>query len=288
MLSSVDRVQLVVRDRAFAVQRWVDLFGARETGESSSPLLNATVSTVRVGVSEFDFLEPAGPGAAAAFAERWGEGLYGAGFSAPDLAAMARHLDAQHVDYREEGGRLRLGDSATHGMPTLIAEARPPEAIGDIRGLYEVTNPVDDWQKTADLYTKIFALDPAKFSPIESTLYGYRGTLTLFDPPARLDRIEITQTWGDGAMHRFYQKRGQSLYMCYVETDDVMRLASRLKARGLRYAHSEERAADAGLFIHPSALFGMLMGVSRTNFAWTWSGRPELAGPGAAGIHQEH
>jgi hypothetical protein len=84
-------------------------------------------------------------------------------------------------------------------------------------------------------------------------------------------------------MHRFFQRRGPSLYMCYIETDDVMELAGRLKAKGLRYAHSEARAEDAGLFIHPSALYGMLMGVSRTNFAWTWSGRPELAGPGATG-----
>jgi len=66
-----------------------------------------------------------------------------------------------------------------------------------------------------------------------------------------------------------------------------MRLASRLKAKGMRYAHSEDRAEDAGLFIHPSGLFGMLMGVSRTNFAWVWSGRPELAGPRAAEAHRE-
>jgi hypothetical protein len=31
------------------------------------------------------------------------------------------------------------------------------------------------------------------------------------------------------------------------------------------------------MFIHPSALCGMLMGISRTNEAWKWSGRPELA-----------
>jgi catechol 2,3-dioxygenase-like lactoylglutathione lyase family enzyme len=233
-------------------------------------------------------MEPAGPGPVATWAERWGQGLYGVGFSTADLGAMARHFDAQGIRYAEDGAGLRVADAETHGMPSVVSADRSRDMVGDIRFVYEVTNPVDDWQRTADLYTKVFGLDPARFSPIESKLFGYRGTLTLFDPPARLDRIEITQTSGDGAMHRFYQKRGPSLYMCYIETDDVMRLASRLKARNMRYAHSEDRAEDAGLFIHPSGLFGMLMGVSRTNFAWVWSGRPELAGSGAAEIHREH
>jgi hypothetical protein len=35
------------------------------------------------------------------------------------------------------------------------------------------------------------------------------------------------------------------------------------------------------MFIHPTALHGVLMGISRTNWAWTWSGHPELAGAGA-------
>jgi len=288
MLSYVDRVQLVVRDRAAATQIWSELFGARVVGERESRLLNARVSTVRAGASEFDFMEAAGPGPVAGWAERWGQGLYGVGFSTPDLGAMAKHFDAQGIRYAEDGPGLRVADAETHGMPTVVSADRSREMVGDIRFVYEVTNPVDDWQRTADLYTKVFGLDPARFSPIESKVFGYRGTLTLFDPPARLDRIEITQTWGDGAMHRFYQKRGPALYMCYIETDDVMRLAARLKAKGLRFAHSEDGAPDAGLFIHPSGLFGMLMGASRTNFAWMWSGRPELAGPGAAEVHREH
>ena len=31
-----------------------------------------------------------------------------------------------------------------------------------------------------------------------------------------------------------------------------------------------------GLWIHPGALHGLLLGVSRTTLAWEWSGRPEL------------
>jgi len=97
----------------------------------------------------------------------------------------------------------------------------------------------------------------------------------LFDPPARLDRIEITQiTQNSLAMGRFFARRGPSVYMCYVETGDIEALSGRLETLGARF---EPFGDSMGLFIHPSALCGMLMGVSGTNVGWRWSGRPELA-----------
>lgn len=288
MLSRVDRVQLVVDDRAAAAETFAALFGAVPVGEDVSVVLNARRTTLQAGISLFELLEPAGPGPVANFAERARGGLYGVVFATPDLGAMARHLDSQEVPFTAEGDALVLGEDATHGMPTTIVPDVAREPVGHIRCLYEVTNPVADWQDTAGLYTRIFGLDPTRYSPIESSLYGYRGTLTLFDPPARLDRIEITQTWGDLAMDRFYKRRGPGLYMCYVETDDVVGLAERLRARNARFTDNADRPPEDGLFIHPTALHGMLMGVSKTNFAWVWSGRPELAGEGAAERYRAH
>lgn len=285
MLSHVDRIQLVVADREAAVQTWMAVFGAEKVSEGASRVLNAHVTTAQAGVSEFEFLQPAGPGPVQDFAERWGQGLYGVGFATADVARMARHFDSQRVAYTEEKGRLVVAAAETHGMPTTIVPVVERDRVGVINHVYEVTNPVRDWQETAALYTRIFDLDPSRYCPIESQRFGYKGTLTLFEPPGKLDRVEITQTWGDGAMHRFFQRRGPSLYMCYVETDDVPGLAARLEANKARYANSDEGHPEVGLFIHPSALRGMLMGVSRTNFAWVWSGRPQLAGEGVAAIH---
>lgn len=282
MLSYVDRVQLVVPDRSAAVERWATIFGAEQIGEDDSRFLNAHRTTVQAGRSLFEFLEPAGPGPIQDFRERWGQGLYGVGFSTPGLDAMARHLHAAGVPVVEEKRALYLGE-ARFGMPTVIVEDPSPAErgyVGHIRCVYEVTNPVGDREAAADYYTAIFGLDAAKYCPIESQLYGYRGTLTLFDPPNRLDRIEITQTWGGGAMHRFWQKRGDSLYMCYIETDDVKAIEARLQAANLRYAPGEGRPDGTNIFIHPQSLFGMLMGVSKTNYGWLWSGRPDLAGNG--------
>jgi len=276
MLSSVDRVQLVVKDRAAAAKTWQAYFGAEPVEEGGSRALSAHRTTVQAGTSLFEFLEPAGSGPVQTFAAQWGEGLFGVGFSTPDVGEMARHLGSEEVAFAEENGALILDSAATHGMPTTIVGEAHREPAGSIRYLYEVTNPVSDWQDTAALYTRIFGLDPTKFSRISSPLYGYDGTLTLFDPPARLDRIEITQTSGGGAMDRFFQKRGPSLYMCYIEVEDVTALGERLQAAGAKFAPSEGQRPGTGLFIHPSSLFGMLMGVSVKDYAWHWSGHPEL------------
>ncbi len=281
MLSYVDRVQLVVSDRTETAAKWGRLFGAVVAGEDESPFLSARRTTVQAGDSLVELLEPAGDGPVRDFASRWGTGLYGVGFATGDMLQMARHLDSHEVRFTREGDALFLAVTETDGMPTMIVPERAREPVGLLRHIYEVTNPVRDWQDTAARYTRTFGLDPTRFSPIKSTLYGYTGTLTLFDPPARLDRVEITQTSGGGAMDRFFQKRGPSLYMCYAETADVQALAERLKANGARFARAEDAPPESGLFIHPSALDGMLMGISRTNYAWAWSGRPELAGEGA-------
>lgn len=51
---------------------------------------------------------------------------------------------------------------------------------------------------------------------VDRDRFGYTGTLTLFDPPGRLDRI-VTDP--KSPMGRWAAKRGNSLYMCYAETD---------------------------------------------------------------------
>jgi hypothetical protein len=114
-----------------------------------------------------------------------------------------------------------------------------------------------------------------KFSPISSKHYGYDGMLTLFDPPAKLDRIEAVTPYGDGAMNRFFTKRGEGPYMFYIECGDTGALKTRLDNAGARYAGGDEPTSS--IFIHPSATHGVLIGVSPKNQAWVWSGRPELA-----------
>jgi catechol 2,3-dioxygenase-like lactoylglutathione lyase family enzyme len=269
---------LAVRDRAAAADTFRAILGAEHVRDETSKLLAARRTVVQAGISEFDLLEPAGEGPVATHLERWGEGILGVGFSTTDLSTLGSRLSERGITYSEEDGRLFIASDQTPGMNIVLSPHEERSPVGLVKWLYEVTNLVDDHQQAAAFYTDIFGLDASKFSPIESEQYGYTGQLTLFNPPQQLDRIELSQiTEPSRAMGRFHARRGQSIYMGYVETDNVAAVRSALEARGARYAGRTDDPNPEGLFIHPTALHGMLMGVSRTNLAWTWSGRPELA-----------
>lgn len=277
MLDRVDRMLLAVRDRAAAASTFTDLLGARKVREDQlgSPL-NCRRTVVQAGDSEFELLEPAGEGSVADHLGRWGEGIFAAGFSTADLADVARRMEDAGLHFTYEGSQVFVEPDQTRGMRTVLQLSERRQKVGLISGLYEVTNIVDDAEEAAKFYARIFGLDDSRFAPIKSAHWGYTGVLTLFDPPAKLDRIEITQTNDDEkAMGRFYRKRGPSIYMCFVEAPDLALVRERLESRGARYTPAPE--GPGSLFIHPTALCGMLMGVSVTNEAWRWSGRPDLA-----------
>jgi len=123
----------------------------------------------------------------------------------------------------------------------------------------------------------VFDLAAERYRPIESAAFGYRGVLTMFDPATRLDRIEcVTPHDAAKTMGRFMAKRGECLYMCFLEAPDLRPIVARLE----EHAPSDWSAAPGGtatdtLFVHPKALAGLLLGVSRTSVAWLWSGAPE-------------
>ena len=281
MLTRVDRMQLAVRDRAAAERTFEETFAAVKVGDDAVRLLQATRSVMQAGESEFELLEPSDDGPIREHIERWGEGIFAAGFSTPDLSALSGRLSSKGIAWRDEGEQVLIEPDQTPGMRMVLSPFKERSPVGLISFLYEATNIIDDHVQAAAFYADAFELDPARFSPIESDQYGYTGQLLLFDPPARLDRIELSQiTDPERAMGRFASKHGQSIYMCYVETPDVAKVSERLDARGARWAGRTDDPQPEGLFIHPTALHGVLMGVSRTNLGWRWSGRPELAKAG--------
>ena len=283
MLERVDRMQLAVRDRAEAASTFAALFAAEVVGDDGVACLGARRRTVQAGESEFELLEPVAEGPVAAHLQRWGEGIFAAGFSTANVPALAQRLSQRGIAFQEEGGQLHIPPGQTRGMGMVISPSARRQQVGLITWLYEVTNIVRDHQEAAAFYADAFGLESSRFCPISSEQFGYVGTLTLFDPPARLDRIELTQiTEPSLAMGRFFAKRGPSIYMCFAEAADADPIRRRLETRGGRYANQGDYDAQ-GIFIHPTALHGMLMGISITNMAWLWSGRPELARRQAGG-----
>jgi 4-hydroxyphenylpyruvate dioxygenase-like putative hemolysin len=246
--------------------------------EDASELLAARRSVLQAGVSEFELLEPSGDGPVREFVGRWGEGIFAAGFSVDDPSAVAERLSSRGVQWDEEGGQIYVGPDQTRGMRMVLSADETRRPVGLIKWLYEVTNIVRSHADAAAFYADAFGLDRSKSQPIRSEQYGYEGTLLLFNPPQQLDRIELTQITDPSlAMGRFAAKRGESIYMAYVEADDVRAIVERLETRGARWTGRSESPDPEGLFIHPTALHGMLLGVSRTDLAWNWSGRPDIA-----------
>ena len=280
MLKRVDRVQIAVRDAAAAARTIGAALGAEILRQDEVAALGARRTSIQAGISIIELLEPSsGGGPVGDFLDRWGGGLFAAGFSVDDLDAAERRLKDAGAAFKSAGGQLFIEPSATFGMRVVLSAHQERAPVGLIKWIYEVTNVIGDWRAAAERYTKLFGLDPSRFVPITSHEFGYTGSLTMFDAPARLDRIELSQiTEPEKAMGRFHSKRGDSLYMFYVEADDVAAIASRLEKQGARFAAGRrDDAGLSGIFIHPTAFCGVLVGVSRTENAWLWSGDPERA-----------
>lgn len=278
MLESLGGVILAVRDADVATKTFGALFDAQPIGTQHSDVLGADLTFLACGTKVVTVAAASGAGPTADHLEQWGEGLIAAVFETKDVAALGQRLASKSVGYVDENDVLHLDLAKTFGLRMIVAPHLERESVGAISFIYEVTHLVQDWRSVSDFLTDIFGLDGAKFSPISSDQYGYEGMLTLFDPPDKLDRIEVVFPRDTSkAMGRFFVKRGEGPYMFFMETDDMPALRKRLKEAGARFAPEEEPEQRNSLFVHPSSTHGVLIGVSPKNLAWVWSGRPELA-----------
>jgi len=283
MLDRCDRVQIAVHDAAKAAARYRQLLGCEVARHDRSRQLSAKRTVLAVGESEFELCEPDGAGATQDFLAKRGEGLMTAGYCTADLDAMVRRWEGLGVPFERDGEQLYLGREATFGLPLVVSASTYRPRVGPVSFLYETTNTlISDWRRVAAVYAGLFGLDPSRFSDIGSERFGYIGTLTLFDPPNRLDRIELSQVTDDvHSMGRYARKHGDSLYMCYVEVHDWLDVRGRLLEVNARYTpRGPDAATDPdGGWVHPKELHGLLLGVSRTGLAWEWSGRKDLVPP---------
>ena len=194
MLDRCDRVQIAVHDVAKAAQRFGQLLGGEIARRDHSRHLGAKRTILAVGESEFELCEPDGAGLTQDFLAKRGEGLMTAGYCTADLDGMVKRWEGLGVPYERDGEQLYLAPDATFGLPMVISESTYRPRVGPVSFLYETTNTLmSDWRRVAAVYAGLFGLDPSRFSEIGSERFGYIGTLTLFDPPNRLDRIELSQ-----------------------------------------------------------------------------------------------
>jgi len=282
MLTRIDRVQLIVHDRAAAAARWRELFDAEVVREDRVSFLSATRTVLRVGESELELLEAAGVGAVAQHYSRVRSAVFAVGFAVEDVGAVAGVLDGRGIHHVAEGGQLHLTGEWI-GVPALRVvltrdERRAPAGL--LARSYEVTHMMRGHARAAERMAKVFDLDPGGFVPIRSPEFGYDGTLAMLGPD-RLDRVEaVTPFDPKRPMGRFFARQGPCLYMFYAEARDAGAARARVLERAPdAYTGPRGGRAPDNFWVHPRALGGALFGVSRETFAWTWSGHPERVLP---------
>ena len=281
MLTAVDRVQVVVHDRVRIADAYRRLLDAEVVREDRVASLAARRTVLRLGDSEVELLEPDGAGRVAQFLSDTKGGLYAAGFATEQFARLKAHLAERGASAIEVDDRLQLAAETLQlpGLRAVLSADSERQPAGLAKHLYEVTLLVADSASATGRAADGFGLEASHFVPIRSEQFGYDGTLTLFHPE-RLDRIEIiTPTDPRKTMGRFFAKRGPSLYMCFFEADELDPIVARLRAHAPN-DWTESPGGDS-LFIHPNALGGLMIGVSRTTAAWSWSGHPDWVRPRA-------
>jgi hypothetical protein len=282
MLTKIDRVQVAVADAKAAMKGWVHILDAVPDRVDTLTGLRAKRHTLRIGTGIIEFLEPDGAGVIADAVEARGNHLFAAGASAHDLAALTARLHSKGVTPHAEAGQLFMNetDTGVEGLRLVLSQAETRPRVGLIDFLYEATILSANRDGLMDHLNDLLGLDPKNYSEITSELFGYTGTLTLFEKD-KLDRLEVITPTRDGTtMERYFSKFGQSLYMAFAETPDMVEIEKRAIAQGvgLTVDRPADRAAHLPadqIWLHPRTLGGLMLGLSRPSMAWFWSGHPE-------------
>ena len=287
MLKTIDRGQIATAHAAETAAMWVRSLEAEPAGTDRVAALAAKRTTCRVGRGVVEFLEPDGAGPIEeALARRKRPHLYAAGASCVDVAGLAQRLQARGVQVVAEGDQVFFDLAPVLGVaaPMVVSPWQERQSVGLIDYLYEVTLLADDVAARVARFADAFGLAEDVFQPIASETFGYEGVLTLFADDA-LHRFEIIHPYDrEKTMGRFFGREGACYYMCFAETPGMTALEARAAevGGGITIERPETRATTAAadqMWLHPPALGGVMMGLSRPSMAWRWSGHPERVQP---------
>ena len=282
MLLEIDRVQLAVPEMSSVAGRWQALLNAEIDTVDKVSCLGASRTRLRLGTGFIEVLEPDGAGILSDAVGNRGSHLFAAGASCLDVPGLEQQLATHTKNLTIENDQLFINgdDIGINGLRVVVSPHEERAAIGDIDFLYEATLLAGDSVKDTAKFADVFQLDSQEFVVIESEKFGYDGTLTLFRRDL-LHRFEvITPLDPANTIGRFFNKVGPCLYMAFAESSDMLAIEQRALERGdgLTVDRPDNRASDKTadqLWLHPAALGGMMLGLSRPTTAWQWSGHPE-------------
>lgn len=282
MLTEIDRLQLAVPDRAAAASGWMALLGAEPVGEDRIAVLGALRMRLRIGQGFVELLEPDGAGIIADALAARGPHMFAAGAATREMGALTARLDRLGVPHADEAGQVFVGPAETGiaGLRLVVSAYEKRPSVGLVDFLYEATLLTDAAEPAVAELARLLGVNRAAEVPISSDKFGYSGTLTLFQA-GRLHRFEIIAPTREGTtMARHLSRFGPALYMAFGESSHIRDIEARARAAGAGITvdrpdgRPDDRPADQ-LWLHPPALGGMMLGISRPTMAWHWSGAPE-------------
>jgi hypothetical protein len=282
MLTEIDRVLVMVPDARSSANKWCALVGAKIKKIDSVPELSAKRITLCAGSSEIELLEPNDEGPTSIELRRRGRShLFAAGATTNDPTRVAEHAKSHGAKVTTLDDRYLI-EIEIEGSPIrfVVSHESVRTQIGSLDFLYEATVLASNQAHAVARISETFALDPRHFTTITSDEFGYSGVLTLFREGS-LHRFEvITPTDHTKTMGRYYAREGASYYMAFAESSSMTLVEE--NARSLNAGITVDRPKDRPisltadqLWLHPQALGGIMLGISRPTMAWNWSGHPE-------------
>lgn len=270
---------MAVDDLRDVARRWEKILGAEHDHDDRIDAWGARRSRFRVGTGWVDLLEPDGSGPVFDAVQARGSHLFAGGVTTRDPAVLEQRLRASGVKPATENGELLLDPTATggHGLALVISADEVKTQIGHFQHFYELTNVVHDVDAVAEHYCELLGLADVDDVRIDSETYGYEGRLVLFRPD-HLDRIQVARpTDADKLLGRELAAHGESLPVAFGEAH----ILSEVEAHARRHAGEDSFTSERDehgshtVLLHPETLGGMALGLTRSTYAWSWSGRPE-------------
>jgi hypothetical protein len=283
MLKEIDRIQIATENADAAAAGWTQLLGAELHGTDRVHALAAKRTTYRLGRGEIEFLEPDGAGPIQKALQKRGRAhLYAAGASTDDLDLLLGRLRSRGLEPAVEGGQAFLDAGGVLGVdfPLVLSAAKTRVRVGLVDFLYEVTLLAEDVAAIVSRMAALFELRTSSFTSIASKEFGYSGILTLFSAE-NLHRFEVIHPSSDQTtMGRFFKRHGASFYMAFAEAPDLSLIEQRAAALGAGITADRPPGRPAAqsadqMWLHASAMGGVMIGLSRPTMAWKWSGHPE-------------
>ena len=254
MLTDLDRIVVAARYRQPVVHTLRRILGAEVVGRDRLDLWSAERTTLRVGISEIEVLEPKGVGAVANFIGRRGPGLFAVGFASADLKEFSAHLETQRVYFHERNRQIFLTSDKGVDLPGLnlvvtAAEKRAPAGLLErLCGATLLHRAVEPGGETL---LRILGVRSSRRSKVRQAIPGFTGTAIRLGEGT--SHLAILAPWGNATpIGQFFYRYGSGIYLASAMSEKLAEIRERL---GSDADAAPTRPADASLLI-PSRLLG--------------------------------